>query len=259
MDPSFGEKGRKFVDMVSEISSRADICELAALILQRLLGHKGLLYDAVKLFKPQEFIPAISELISDHYMISSKTVGGLRDHFRKMKYVMHASWGPGPNMKEYLKALQLLSTQIHCDGMAHNGTPDPTFRYMLQKLVGSTNTRLATTTPSMRRYLRRRTTSRRSRRLVSACTPTPRIASRPRQRRSFQKPTPMALHWLGSSARRPTAGASLQSSLGLTVLRRTRSDMPEACASSCFYSALRHPRAGLKLLPLISHAESCSR
>jgi hypothetical protein len=42
-------------------------------------------------------------------------------------------------MKEYLKALQLLSTQIHCDGMAHNGTPaGPTFRYMLQKLVDST-------------------------------------------------------------------------------------------------------------------------
>jgi hypothetical protein len=112
MDPlSFGEKGRKFVDMVSEIPSLADICELATLILHRLIGHKGLLYDAVELFKLQEFILAISELISDHYMISSKTVKGLRDHFRQMKYVM------GSNMKEYLKALQLLSTQIHCDGM----------------------------------------------------------------------------------------------------------------------------------------------
>jgi hypothetical protein len=51
-----------------------------------------------------------------------------------MKYVM------GSNMKEYLKALQLLSTQIHCGGMAHNGTPGPTFGYMLQKLVDSTDT-----------------------------------------------------------------------------------------------------------------------
>jgi hypothetical protein len=51
-----------------------------------------------------------------------------------MKYVM------GSNMKEYLKALQLLSTQIHCGGMAHNGTPGPTFWYMLQKLVDSTDT-----------------------------------------------------------------------------------------------------------------------
>jgi hypothetical protein len=76
MHPSFGEKGRKFVDMVSEIPSLADICELATLILHRLLEHKGLLYDAVKQFKPQEFILAISELISGHYMISSKTVPG---------------------------------------------------------------------------------------------------------------------------------------------------------------------------------------
>jgi hypothetical protein len=88
--------------MVSEIPSLADICELATLILHRLLGHKGLLYDAVKQFKPQEFVLATSELISDHYMISLKTVEGLRDHFRKMKDVM------GSNMKEYLKALQLL-------------------------------------------------------------------------------------------------------------------------------------------------------
>jgi hypothetical protein len=51
-----------------------------------------------------------------------------------MKYVM------GSNMKEYLKALQLLSTQIHCDGMAHNGTPGPTFQYMLQKYVDSIDT-----------------------------------------------------------------------------------------------------------------------
>ena len=103
-DASFGEKGRKFIDMVSEIPSLADISELATIILHRLLGHQGLLYDAVKRFKPQEFILAISELISDHYMISSKTVESLRDHFRKMKYVM------GSNMKGYLKALQLLST-----------------------------------------------------------------------------------------------------------------------------------------------------
>ena len=64
MDPSFGEKGRKFIDMVSEIPSLADISELATLILHRLLGHKGLLYDAVKRFKPQEFVLAIPELIS---------------------------------------------------------------------------------------------------------------------------------------------------------------------------------------------------
>ena len=133
-DPSFGEKDRKFIDMVNEIPSLADISELATIILHRLLGHQGLLYDAVKRFKPQEFILAISELINDHYMISSKTVESLRDHFRKMKYVM------GSNMKEYLKALQLLSTQIHCDGMAHNGTPGPTFRYMLQKFVDSIDT-----------------------------------------------------------------------------------------------------------------------
>jgi hypothetical protein len=62
MDPSFGEKGREFIDMVSEIPSLADICELATLILHRLLGHKGLLYDAVKRFKPQEFVLAISSL-----------------------------------------------------------------------------------------------------------------------------------------------------------------------------------------------------
>jgi hypothetical protein len=50
-DASFGEKGRKFIDMVSEISSLADISELrATLILHRLLGHKCLLYDAVKRF-----------------------------------------------------------------------------------------------------------------------------------------------------------------------------------------------------------------
>jgi hypothetical protein len=68
MDPTFGEKGRKFIDMVSEIPSPADICELATSILHRLLGHKGLLYDAVKQFKPKEFVLAISELISDHYI-----------------------------------------------------------------------------------------------------------------------------------------------------------------------------------------------
>ena len=51
MDPSFGEKGRKFIDMVSEIPSLADISELATTILHRLLGHQGLLYDAVKRFK----------------------------------------------------------------------------------------------------------------------------------------------------------------------------------------------------------------
>ena len=64
-DASFGEKGRKFIDMESEIPSLADISELATLILHRLLGHKGLLYDAVKRFKPQEFVLAIPELIDD--------------------------------------------------------------------------------------------------------------------------------------------------------------------------------------------------
>jgi hypothetical protein len=65
---SFGEKGRKFIDMVSEIPSIADVSELATLIMHRLLGHRGLLHDAVKRFKPQEFVLAIPELINGHYM-----------------------------------------------------------------------------------------------------------------------------------------------------------------------------------------------
>jgi hypothetical protein len=122
--PSFGEKGRKFIDLVSEIPSLADICELAALIMHRLLGHKGLLYDAVKRFKPQEFVLAIPELISGHYMISSKAVESLRDHFREMHYVM------GSNMKECLKTSRRYS---YFPLRSIFGTPGPTFRYMLQK------------------------------------------------------------------------------------------------------------------------------
>jgi hypothetical protein len=71
MDPSFGEEGRKFIDMVSKIPSLADICELAALILHRLLGHNGLLYDAVELFKPQEFVLAIPGPISGGSAVAS--------------------------------------------------------------------------------------------------------------------------------------------------------------------------------------------
>ena len=89
--------GHTYRDL-ADLNGMAQVFGLMSIVLRRLLGLQGPLYDLIANMPKEAFVFAVFELLDNYFLVDEQSVENLRDRWYGNKH------GTGSNMRQWLKA-----------------------------------------------------------------------------------------------------------------------------------------------------------
>jgi hypothetical protein len=128
---TFGTGNTTWWELSATVSSGLQsILRTASRVLEGLLDHDGVLYDAVSSIGENAVLQALSVIAIRYHIVTPATVGNLWSTFLTIAYI------PGSDMLEFLTHVEDTARKLTCDGKALTvPRQGPTSRDQLQRIV----------------------------------------------------------------------------------------------------------------------------
>ena len=110
---TFGTGDTTWRELSATVSSGLQsILRTASRVLEGLLDHDGVLYDAVSSIGEYAVLQALSVIAIRYHVVTPATVGNLWSTFLTIAYI------PGSDMLEFLSYVETTARKLTCDGKA---------------------------------------------------------------------------------------------------------------------------------------------